>query len=191
MESLGTNSCGKVIDNDKEVMLFSNEKVDTSFGKRSANLKRVAFFITTIDNDKEPKHGRASLCNKANTHKNSTEEACSETGDSSKTEKLTETLSKSLALFNMQALEKERQKNNFLKEQILRDQGVALSRKQNLISQQYSTLLNRHPTDNMALEATEKSIDEIDVSNKCFGDQTDFAAGYQDSATITSNQKSP
>jgi hypothetical protein len=91
----------------------------------------------------------------------------------------------------MQALEKERQKNNFLKEQILRDQGVALSRKQNLISQQYSTLLNRHPTDNMALEATEKSIDEIDVSNKCFGDQTDFAAGYQDSATITSNQKSP
>jgi hypothetical protein len=134
---------------------------------------------------------RASLCNKANTHKNSTEEACSETGDSSKTEKLTETLSKSLALFNMQALEKERQKNNFLKEQILRDQGVALSRKQNLISQQYSTLLNRHPTDNMALEATEKSIDEIDVSNKCFGDQTDFAAGYQDSATITSNQKSP
>jgi hypothetical protein len=125
-------------------LLFGNAKVDTSFGRRSANLKRAASSVNTIDDDEVSKHhSRATVRYNANTHKNSKEEACSEIENSSKTEQLTEIISRSLPLFKRQALEKERQKNNFLKERILRDKLAALSQKQNLISQRYSALLNR------------------------------------------------
>ena len=84
------------------------------------------------------------------------------TAASNNEKQLTELLSKSLALLERQAVEKERQKNNFLKERILRDKLAALSRKQNLLSQRYSTMLNRQPVDSTALQAIEKLLDDLE-----------------------------
>ena len=141
--------------------LFGDMKVDTSFGKRISRLQRAASLVN-LDEEGLTHHHK-----KASTGKNTTTRVvCSEPGNdtSSNNEKqLTELLSKSLALFERQAVEKEHCKNNFLKERILRDKLAALSRKQNLLSQRYSAMLHRQPAvDSMALQAMEKLIDDLE-----------------------------
>lgn len=140
--------------------LFGDTKVDTSFGKRMSRLKRAA---SSVDVDEEGPSTRHQK--KASTGKNSSMVVSSEAGDdtaNSNEKQLTDLLAKSLALLERQALEKERQKNNFLKERILRDKLSALSRKQNVLSQRYSAMLNRQPVDNMALQAIEKIQDDLE-----------------------------
>ena len=72
----------------------------------------------------------------------------SEAGDDTRSKnnkkQITQLLSKKDALLERQALREARQKKEFLKERILRDKVDALSRKLNLLSQQYSTMFNRH-----------------------------------------------
>ncbi|KAI2508204.1 hypothetical protein MHU86_6255 [Fragilaria crotonensis] len=125
-----------------------------------SRLKRAA---SSVDVDEEGPSTRHQK--KASTGKNSSMVVSSEAGDdtaNSNEKQLTDLLAKSLALLERQALEKERQKNNFLKERILRDKLSALSRKQNVLSQRYSAMLNRQPVDNMALQAIEKIQDDLE-----------------------------
>jgi hypothetical protein len=132
--------------------MFGNAKVDTSFSKRMSRLKRTASSVN-VDKEGPTRHQK-----KASSGKNSKMVVSSEVGDnraSNKEKQLTDLLSKSLALLKRHAVEKERQKNSFLKERILRDKLAPLSHKQNLLLQRYSSVLNRQPFDNMALEATE------------------------------------
>ena len=109
--------------------LFGNAKVDTSIGKRISRLKRAASLVNL--DEEGPKHNRANLHKKASTGKNSTTAVCTEAGDktSNNEKQLTEILCKSLALIETQGMEQERQKNNFLKECILRDELAALFEK--------------------------------------------------------------
>jgi hypothetical protein len=44
----------------------------------------------------------------------------------------------------------------------LQDKLASLSRKQNILLQRYSSMHDRQPADNMALEATEKLQDDFD-----------------------------
>ena len=89
----------------------------------------------------------------------------SEAGDSydDSNKQFTEILRRSLTAMEKDALEKEMQKNNFLKVRILRDKITSLTRQQNLLSQRYGAMLNRQPSDNAALEGAEKRLDELEA----------------------------
>ena len=139
--------------------LFGDAKVDTHFGKRISRLKRAG---SSVNLDEEvPMHHHKKATTTAGKNTTSVEPR-NDTAASNNEKQLTELLSKSLALLERQAVEKERQKNNFLKERILRDKLAALSRKQNLLSQRYSTMLNRQPVDSTALQAIEKLLDDLE-----------------------------
>jgi hypothetical protein len=95
--------------------LFGNMKAATSFGKRISHLKRGA---SSVNLDEEmPMHHHK----KASTGKNTTRVVCYEPGNdtaNSNKKQLTELLFKSLVSLERQAVEKERQKNNFLRVRI-------------------------------------------------------------------------